>query len=102
MTTPCIAQFRAALIGLNLDDDGLTRNALHRLELVAALSYEVISATRNAATPYELLVNRLASSTQQLLTTVFEADAKAVREFMSARAELLLLELDGNIRRNGR
>ena len=103
MNTPAaaIAQFRVALIGLDLDDEGLTRrNGLQRLELVARLSYEAIAATADATTPYELLVNRLARCTQRLLMTVFNADPKAVQDFMFARAELL--ELDGNTRRNGR
>jgi hypothetical protein len=97
MMNPTAAQFRASLIGLHLDRDGLTRqNNLERLNLIARLSGEVLDLTADADTPEDLLLHRLAHCAQRVVTTVLQSDPDAVRAFLIARAELL--EADANSR----
>lgn len=99
MITPesTISLFRVALCGLDLDAEGLTRhNTLKRLDLIAALTYEVIALTREATTPQDLLLNRLARCTQRLLTTSLEADPAAVKSYLIARGELLEMEANSS------
>ena len=98
-----IAAFRASLLRLQIDDRGLLRgHNLAHLETAAGLTRKVQHLTADAATPRDLLINRLAYCTSQLLTTMFVADAEArdiTRTWLVARAELV--ELDEKSRPNG-
>jgi len=90
MMNPTAAHFRASLIGLQLDRDGLTRhNDVQRLTLIARLSGEVLDLTADADTVEDLLLHRLAHCAQRVITTVQQSDRDAVKSFLLARAELL-------------
>lgn len=87
--------FEQLLVGLDVDDHGLTRdNDLQHLNAIAGFSYAVIDVTTDAANPREMLTNRLARITQELLTTLFRGcdGDRIVREYLLARAELLELK----------
>jgi hypothetical protein len=87
--------FEQSLVGLDVDERGLTReNDLQHLNAVAALSYAVIDVTTDAANPREMLTHRLAHIAQELLTTLFKGcdGDRIVREYLLARAELLELK----------
>lgn len=94
--------FRGSIIGLHLDDNGLTDNRLDTLDRIAGLTYAVLTITRDAATPHDLLANRLARLTQQLIRArLMGGDGRQiVRDYLMARAELI--ELQANVSpRNG-
>ena len=90
--------FQSSIVGLHLDDDGLTDNPTDTLEHVAGMTYAVLGLTHDAATPRDLLANRLAHQTQQLIKARFMGGdgMQLVRDYLLARAELI--ELQANAR----
>ncbi|MEI7717962.1 MAG: hypothetical protein WCI78_18060 [Mycobacterium sp.] len=90
--------FQSSIVGLRLDDDGLTDNPTDTLEHVAGMTYAVLGLTQDAETPRDLLANRLAHMAQQLIKARFMGGdgRRLVRDYLFARAELI--ELQANAR----
>lgn len=94
-TCDAIADFRVALIGLRIDDDGLHPDSdLGKLDRIAETSFAVIANTADAANPRDLYAHRLAVMTQRLIRLMFHhgPQADALREWLIARAELLHMD----------
>ena len=98
-----IDAFQGSIVGLHLDDDGITDNPPDTLEHVAGMTYAVLGLTQDAATPRDLLANRLAYLTQQLIRArLTRSDGReAVRDYLLARAELIELQATARPRTSG-
>lgn len=95
--------FQGSIIGLHLDDDGLTDNPLDSLDRITGLSFAVLTITHDAATPRDLLANRLARLTQHLIRArLMGGDGtQIVRDYLMARAELIELQANARPRNSG-
>lgn len=86
--------FVRSLSLLKVDDDGLTDdNDMDDLEAISQVCPEVKAITSTGESPYELALHRVATLTEQVLLTWARPDRKAVKGWLIARGELLVLQI---------
>ena len=86
--------FLGSLDLLHVDDDGLT-DATHfdDVKAIAQTCPLIREITPAGDTPYLLALNRLATLTERVCLTWGRPDRQAVKQWLIARAELLLLQI---------
>jgi hypothetical protein len=86
--------FVRSLKFLHVDDDGLTDDTdFTDVKAIAQLCPEITEITKAGDTPEQLALHRVAVLTESVCLTWGMANPKAVKEWLIARGELLVLRI---------